>query len=332
MIRDEKNLIGSNGKKIKTLRLCILMLFVSGCVTDVNVTEKAKRGVTFQFDKLSDDPWKMPIADLHDHDNYAEINGAKVGVFWAGLGTKRGGRDNWLVIKNRLGARRIAWSGQHEFNRLFFSGGVERMLDAEEPLLKTLYNESESDLKSGLIVGIGEIFVNNKNSGSVNFRRKAPLNAPVFKKFFDLVSKYDGFLSFHMEGDQDSLEQLSELLLSNRKGRILLNHCGVAMSVVQLRRLFEAHSNVFCELSYRYPPMNKKSEREIFNLQGIHQNWRDLIESYADRFLIGTDASSKSSFIEAIQVVRAGLLSNLKPETARKIAWENAAHLFILRE
>ena len=78
--------------------------------------------------------------------------------------------------------------------------------------------------------------------------------------------------------------------------------------------------------------MNKKSEREIFNLQGIHQNWRDLIESYADRFLIGTDASSKSSFIEAIQVVRAGLLSNLKPETARKIAWENAAHLFILRE
>ena len=187
MIRDEKNLIGSNGKKIKTLRLCILMLFVSGCVTDVNVTEKAKRGVTFQFDKLSDDPWKMPIADLHDNDNYAEINGAKVGVFWAGLGTKRGGRDNWLVIKNRLGARRIAWSGQHEFNRLFFSGGVERMLDAEEPLLKTLYNESESDLKSGLIVGIGEIFVNNKNSSSVNFRRKAPLNG----RFLELAHSHD---------------------------------------------------------------------------------------------------------------------------------------------
>ena len=321
-------------KRILTaLVLGVALLVGGGCVADVDEIKEATLNVTYRPNKLTDDPRKMPIADLHDHDNYAEKNGAKVGVFWAGLGIKRGGREDWLEIKNRLGVRRIAWSGQHEFNRLFFSGGLEKMLDAEGSLLKSLYNESETDLKSGLIVGIGEIFVNNRNSSSnIKFRRKAPVNAQVFKIFFDLVSKYDGFLAFHMEGDQDSIDQLGELLTSNRKGRVLLNHCGVAMSVDQLRQLFETHRNVFCELSYRYPPMNKKVHREIFNSKGIDKNWKELLESYADRFLIGTDAYSEASFIEAIQVVRAGLLSNLKTETARKIAWQNAAYLFKLRE
>ena len=294
---------------------------VGADLTDAEQAESAKLAKT------------VPIADLHDHDNYAGSKGDQVGVAWAGLGAKRGGRSVWFPMKEMLGDKRIAWAGQGEFNKVFFSGGMEEMLNPDNPVLARLYKESEQDLKDGLIVGIGEIFINNRTSSAQKrMRRKGQVDAPIFKKFFNLVAKYDGFLAFHMQADEDSMEQLGNLLESNRKGRVVWNHCGSDTDADDVEELMDKHSNLFCELSFRYPPVNKNDSREIFYGDGIDSSWRELMEKHPDRFMVGTDAHNAKQFVGSIRTVRKGLLPNLKPDTARKIAYQNAQRLFKLKD
>ncbi len=273
------------------------------------------------------------IADLHDHDGLAtQSMGQKNGVVWSGLGAKRGGRSNWVYLKEKFGDKRIAWAGQSEFNEVYFSRGIDEMLNPDNSSLVALYEQSEKDLKDGLIVGIGEIFINNLTSNkSRKMRRKGQVDAPIFRKFFDLVAKYDGFLAFHMQADPDSMEQLGKLLSSNLKGRVVWNHCGTDAVPYNLYVMFDEHPNLFCELSYRYPPVSNNSRTMIFGLWGIDPGWRELMEDHSDRFMVGTDAHNYNEFVGSIKTIRKGLLPNLKPDTARKIAFQNAQRLFKLK-
>jgi hypothetical protein len=47
--------------------------------------------------------------------------------------------------------------------------------------------------------------------------------------------------------------------------------------------------------------------------------------------MVGTDASNTHTFQESINNVRRGLLANLPPEVARKVAYGNAVALFGLK-
>jgi hypothetical protein len=274
----------------------------------------------------------VPIADLHMHDALGMNRGKETGVLWGGLGSKRGGRFAWMSHKKMFGNRFIAWAGQTSFNNAYYSGGMAGMLDPNDPILMGLYEQSEKDLKDGVIVGLGEIFINNRTSHPrASFRRKGQVDAPGIRKFFDLVAKYDGFLAFHMQSDSDSMAQLGNLLASNRRGRVVWNHCGNKSTASDVRSMLDKHPNLFCELSFRYPPVAKKSSRNIFDSSGINSSWRGLMEDHSDRFMIGTDAHSGDEFEAAINTVRKGLLPYLKPDTARKIAYQNAQRLFGLK-
>lgn len=274
----------------------------------------------------------LPIADLHDHDGYAPKLGKETGVVWSGSGGKKGGRTSWYQLKEEFGDKRIGWAGQAEFNKayLYRSGGMSEMLDFDN--FGDLYEETKKDLKAGLIVGIGEIFINNLHSNrQVRMQRKGQVDAPVFRKFFDLLAKYDGWLGFHMEADLDSMDELGKLLAYNRKGRVLWNHCGTNSTTSKVRSMLDKHPNLFCEFSFRFPPVNKKPARNIFTRDGIDPSWRALMESHSDRFMVGTDAHNEKQFFGAIKTIRKGLLPNLKPETARKVAYQNAQRLFKLK-
>ena len=96
--------------------------------------------------------------------------------------------------------------------------------------------------------------------------------------------------------------------------------------------MLDKHSNLFCELSFRYLPVSKHPSYDIFSSSGISSSWRELMEDHSDRLMIGTDAHSDKQFVGAIKTVRKGLLPNLKPDTARKIAYQNAQRLFKLKD
>ena len=321
------------GGNFKVATLVLGVLGLAGCGATIEVNPDGAR--------LSA---QLAIADLHLHPSL-DLSPSEVkkwmdenGVRWAGAGVRRGDASTWRDYSKELGNRFVAFAGQAELNRAYFEGGVAGMEDAKNPIVSVLLTQVEEDLKAGRIQGVGEIFVNNSNS-SANpaFRRKVRADAPSIRHLYQVVAKYGAFLTFHMEAESDNIVEMERLLASDRKGRILWNHCGVNSTADQVRPLLARHANLFCELSFRHPPAledrmaRRQPRRKIFGSRGPDADWLKLIEDFPDRFLIGTDVESPFGYGEAIRVVRNGLLPYLLPSTTRKVAYENAQRLFGLK-
>ena len=210
-------------------------------------SDNAVAGVDFPITDL------MPIADLHFHPGSDVASSPAdiiklmnaTGVKWAGSGSISGQGDStrlWEEYAQKMGDRLIPFAGQRELNRVYFQGGVGSMEDPE--MLEDFIQEVEYDLESGDVKGIGEIFINNMHSNkNPEFRRKADADADTFIVLYQLISQHDAFLTFHMEGDSDSLEQMENLLSSDRNGRILWNHCGTNTSSSDVRGMRSRNPN-----------------------------------------------------------------------------------------
>jgi len=311
---------------------------VPGQETQVNAVQGQETQVNAESAKFST---SIPIADFHFHPGGGagfSPSGAielmnDTGVKWAGSGVS-GGRGVsgrlWEQYSNQMGDRFIPFAGQKEFNYAFLKGGTSAMLNPYNPIISKFLQQIENDLETGKVKGVGELFINNMNSNSnPRMRRKVELDAPIFRDLYQLLAKHNAFLTIHMEAHPDSVEQMENLLSSDRNGRILWNHCGSTTSSGAVRTLLASNSNLFCELSFRF--MHKKASRNIFLENWIDSGWLELIEDFPDRFLIGTDAHSDQQYRKYVKVVRSGLLSNLSPSAARKVAHENAQYLFGLQ-
>ncbi len=279
--------------------------------------------------KLADE---IPIADLHFHPE-AKMSPSKIlqamddnNVQWAGLGVKLGKFKLWKKYSDEMGSRFIPFAGQREFQAAFFKGGASAMVDPDNPILSKFIRQIEGDLESGKVKGVGEIFINKNSKKERRQNRKVKPDAPIFRDLYRLIAKHNSFLTFHMEGDSDSMRQMESLLESDRNGRILWNHCGSNTSSRDVRRLLKRNPNLFCELSKRY--LVKGGQKNIFSKNQIDNDWLKLIEDFPDRFMIGTDAHSIKQYHQYIQMVRKGLLPHLSTSALRKVAHENAQHLF----
>ena len=274
----------------------------------------------------------VPIADLHFHPE-AKMSPSRImqvmddnNVQWAGLGVKSGKFKLWQKYSAEMGNRFIPFAGQREFQVAFFKGGASAMVDPNNPILRKFIRQVENDLEAGKIKGIGEIFINKNSKKEQKHNRKVEADAPIFHDLYQLLAKHNAFLTFHMEGDSDSMRQMENLLKSDRGGRILWNHCGTNTSSSDVRKLLERNSNLFCELSKRY--LVKGNQRNIFSESRVDSGWLELIEDFPDRFMIGTDAHNANDYRKYVKAVRSGLLANLSDETAEKVAYKNAQHLF----
>lgn len=61
----------------------------------------------------------------------------------------------------------------------------------------------------------------------------------------------------------------------------------------------------------------------------LKPDWKALLEGHSDRFLIGTDSDKPAEYQGIVDFFRA-VLAELKPDAARRIAYENAQRLFRL--
>jgi len=152
----------------------------------------------------------------------------------------------------------------------------------------------------------------------------------------DLVEKYGGAMSMHVQWDRDSIEQLGVLADHNPNGNIIWAHCGNDGSAYDVRKVLKSHLNIYCDLSARSRPklsewvINKRPKAEIFTSYSLNSTWKDLIEEMPDRFMVGTDTKTGSHYDKGINNIRSGLLSNLNQETAEKVAYKNAQRLLDL--
>ena len=335
------------------MRLCSVLSRVSFSAATRSVVAVLAAFALLGFKPLEINPEsariapELPLADLHFHPQ-AAISPATArqwmdrnGVRWIGGGVKAWemevlalGRAMWTTYARELGDRYIPIGGMTELNLVYRKGGIAAMEDADNPGIKALLRRSAEDLKAGHIKAVGTVFINNSRSHpNPAFRRKARGDASSVRRLYRLVAEHGAILVVHMHPDADSLAQFEPLMAGDRRARVLWSQCGTDATASELRGMLDRHPNLFCELSWRYPPITTPdlASRYIFDATGPKAEWLRLIEDHPDRFMIGNDGETPGQYDGAIAMVRKGLLPYLKPETARMVAYKNAVREFGLK-
>jgi Tat protein secretion system quality control protein TatD with DNase activity len=242
-----------------------------------------------------------------------------------------------------LGKRYFLAGAQAEYHDMFMSGGESEMTNPESPKFKSLVEKLTNQFENKEIAGLGELILSNHNSSAFpGYRRKVRIDSEPFQTLFRLTQKYQGFVLIHADENSDSIAEISNLAKAFPSVPIILAHCVSGSSSETVRKLLEAFPNLFCETSYRSTARNSSPQlyaSMIHTESSAKSDWIALIEQMPDRFMVGSDfyiitlgraSASDTSYDKIIGAIRSGLLSQLKPETIRKVAYQNAQKLFKL--
>lgn len=278
----------------------------------------------------------LSIIDVHFHpapmwDLYALVKlFDELGVAAAG----NGARDSdalALKFSQQNPGRFIPFGGNEPIRQLINREG-ERAWTLQSATVTDYLAQLETAVREKRYKGIGELVANSTYSRS-DKAAKYPADSPLMRRLWTLSAKYDVPLSVHLDATPDSLEQMERLLASDRAGTWIWAHTGwlPVASPSLLRRLLQAHPNLFCELSGR------ESIRRIYRGDPIDDDrvlrpaWKALLEDFPDRFVIGTDVdpATMSAYAEEIGYWR-GILAQLSPAAAAKLAHGNAERLLKL--
>ena len=286
----------------------------------------------------------IPIVDAHLHVmtwmDVRELVGYmdRNGIRWAGgVGIRGGkspgaGQSKFAETVSVLGSRYIRPTGQGAWLTLHHTLNVADFENPDTPAVKKMLSAIEGDLRDRGARVIGEIHVNARTTSPepvVQFKSRA--DSSTLKALFNLAGKYNRPLNIHAQWDSDTAQEVERLAASNRGARLILSHCGSFATPSDIRGVFERNANVSCDLSYRgAPPMRGRSARQaVFDERSILGGWKKLIENYPDRFVVGVDIPQNWEEYESIvRAIRFGLLANLSPETAEKVAHKNARAWF----
>lgn len=278
----------------------------------------------------------LPIIDVHFHpaptwDIYALAKlFDELGVAAAGNGARDS--DALAVKFSQQNPSRFIPFGGNEPIRQFTTREGERAWTLQSAAVVDYLAQLETAVREKRYKGIGELVANSTYSRS-DKAAKYPADSPLMRRLWTLSAKYDVPLSVHLDATPDSLEQMERLLASDRAGTWIWAHTGwlPVANPPLLRRLLQAHPNLFCELSGR------ESIRRIYRGDPIDDDrvlksaWKALLEDFPDRFVIGTDVdpATMAAYAEEIGYWR-GILAQLSPATAAKLAHGNAERLLKL--
>ena len=289
----------------------------------------------------------VPIADAHFHVmvwmDVRELAGYmdRNGIRWAGgagIGgakTPGAGAPKFVEANSVLGSRYIRPTGTGPWLSLYHSAGAAAHEDPGSPEVQQRLVAIEAELRDRGARVIGEIHVNARTSSPepmVQFKVRA--DSPVLEALLDLAGRYKRPLNIHAQWDPDTAQEVERLAASNRGAQVMLSHCGSTADAAAIRGLLERNANVACDLSARgAPPLKGGADRfAVYDERGIRGGWKQLIEDYPDRFAVGLDIPQNWEEYEAtVRVIRLGLLANLSPATAEKVAYRNAQSWFGLQ-
>lgn len=279
----------------------------------------------------------LPIADAHFHVMpYMDLGQLieamdRHNILWAGGASALGGPARNVEVVRMLGKRYIRPAGPAQWLGLKQRGGVAALENADGFDFRQALEAIEADLRDRGARVIGELHVNALQSAAnptVNHKIRA--DAPTLKALLALAGKYQRPLSLHAQWDADTAAEFQRLAESNRGARLILSHAGNTAGAADIRALLEKNPNVVCDLSFRSPPQLKGRNlgRTIFD-DGLRAEWRSLIEDFPDRFSVGIDdVHSWDDYEATAKNIRFGLLANLSPGTAEKVAFRNAKEWF----
>lgn len=217
--------------------------------------------------------------------------------------------------------------------------------------------EAKANLATGRFRGVGEFIIvhygynryvpttNQSYTGDV----RIPVDTPLMFKIMDLAARHGVPVLIHAEAEDETARQMRRLLESFPDTKVIWAHnCGRA-AAARVAEFLRQHPQLLCDLAgmavpfpnpYGWGTFGTIAGREykpgshvtrVQNNDGtINPTMGDLFETFPDRFIIGTDTAHPFQYSRYADMVAAfrQLLSQLKPETARKIGYDNAEHLY----
>lgn len=277
----------------------------------------------------------LPIIDMHFHPDPAWDLPAfvklfdELGVTKAGNGARERGPDTDKVA--------LDFAQQHPDRIFVFGfGGIRGIIIREGERAWKLESEStrdalvrlESDLRAGKFKGIGEVHPNTEVSQPKRGMR-FPADSPLMQHICRLSERYKVPLSVHMDATEQSVGEMERLLPSNRNCIWMWAHAGHFAQPLLLRRVLQTYPNLYLEFSNRVGP-SFYADR-IDDDGELRPGWKELLEDFQDRVVIGTDRvkPSLNAYSRVIGLWRQ-VFSQLSPKAAAKIAHGNAERLLRL--
>jgi len=277
---------------------------------------------------------KIPLADLHMH-VYGERGSTPSNLLrymrennirWGG------GVGHYQVeMQEALGARYIAAIGSKDWAKVFFSGGAGALLDPNQPEFIELFKKADELFKAGQLKGFGEIHIKNKLKFNPRFERSIPLDSPVVDKMYEMANRHKGFVQIHsMGGIFGGFEEVKVMATRYPHALTILSHCLPASSFQEVDQLLSEHPNIVCEVSAQgkiHMPLGR-----MFDENGLKSVWVDVIEKHPEQFFVGTDpcCGLDPRYGEIVEELRTRFLPYLKPETMKRVAYQNAVERFAL--
>jgi Tat protein secretion system quality control protein TatD with DNase activity len=283
----------------------------------------------------------ISIADVHMHTYFR--GGPSSDAFMEQMdknNVKWGGAvgDYRADVADKLKDRHIPAIGQMEFMEVFFSRGASALTDEENWTFKRLYKNAEEQFANGTIKGFGELHTDNHSSGPQNIRRTIRTDNPAIRKMYSIADKYNGFVQIHSQQDENFTADILKLAADFPNSITILSHCLPASQPRDLANLFNQRKNIVCEMSATGSAHNKilgiNRPARAFDENGLRPAWRNLIETYPDQIMLGTDACCGwfNSYSDMVAEIRNNLLPYLPPDLMEKVAYKNAVRIFRLKE
>jgi len=158
--------------------------------------------------------------------------------------------------------------------------------------------------------------------GEFHLYDSANADGPVARKLMQLAEDKQLAVLAHI--DDKAVELLMAHTASRgQRLRMIWAHTGIGgVPVARVDQLMTRYPRLVGELSYR-PGLTCEGGK-------LCPEWRELIQKYPDRFVIGSDTwvNQRWSSYDQLMAGYRTWLGDLPADLARKVAWANAAGLF----
>lgn len=331
-----QKMLGSFGRSLKAWSACVFLVGLPcghARAADAVVGVAAARSIPIMDSHFHVMAW-MNVRELVE---YMDRNGVRWagGAGIGGVKSPGEGLPKFLETVSILGSRYIRPTGQGQWLSLHRKLDAAAFENPDTPEVDKTLSAIEADLRDRGAHVISEIHVNARTTSPEPFTRfKERADSRTLKALFDLAGKYDRPLNIHVEWDPDTAQEVERLAASNRRARLILSHCGCFATASDIRGVFERNANISCDLSNRGTSQvgARSAYQAVFDEDSILGGWKQLIEDYPERFVVGVDVpQSWEQYERTLRLIRFGLLANLSPETAEKVAYKNAQTWFGLK-
>ena len=142
----------------------------------------------------------------------------------------------------------------------------------------------------------------------------------VLPEIMQIAAEQDWVLSAHTD-----IETIEALIRMQPAVKVIWAHCGFSAPAEAVQQLIEKHSTAYCEMSLY--------EKLVDEDDNLTPEWKQLMEKYPDRFMVGIDTYKDARWGEVAEHADfiQEWLRQLKPEAAVLIANENVSRLFPVR-